>query len=341
MDIDAQYMDVPHRRVLDLRREGLADVPMLGMYSYAHARPDLPVHRHAGGWEICYLERGNQLFEIRQQAFRLRGGDVLVTYPDEPHSTGGSPSEPGVLYWLNVRLPRCGAGLLGLPREESRELVQSLSNLPHRQFRASQQTKTNFKELFRWYDHHDVPHRTTRLRATVARLLLDVIDASRRHAKSQSSERIGEVIRLIQQHPQREIRLEELAEHAHLSLSHFKKRFKAETGLSPRQFILRDKMEAAKRILRDGDRSVTDVAMDLGFVSSQYFATVFRRITGTTPSQYRQAAPACAPSTRTVTDRVDAGVVEWWSGGVMEGGVVEWWSGGVVEWWSDGWSVME
>ncbi len=298
MDIDAQYMDAPHRRVLDLRREGLADVPMLGMYSYTHARPDLPVHRHAGGWEICYLERGSQLFEVRQQVYRLRGGDVFVTYPDEPHSTGGSPSEPGVLYWLNIRVPRPDAGLLDLPRDESRELVAALFGLPHRHFRASQQTKAIFKELFRWHDHREVAHRTTRLRSAVARLLLDVIDASGRHAKSQSSEGIGEVIRLIQQHPQREFRLQDLAQHAHLSLSHFKKRFKAETGLSPRQFILRDKIEAAKQIFQVGEKSVTDVALDLGFVSSQYFATVFKRITGTTPSQYRQEATPVIPSTR-------------------------------------------
>ena len=126
MDIEAQYMDAPHRRVVDLRRDGLADVPMLGMYSYSRARPDLPVHRHAGGWEICYLERGNQVFEVCDQTYQLRGGDVFLTFPDEPHSTGGSPSEPGVLYWLNVRRPAEGRTLLGWPRAESQMLLASL-----------------------------------------------------------------------------------------------------------------------------------------------------------------------------------------------------------------------
>ncbi len=291
-------MDAAHRRVLDLRRSGLADVPMLGRYSYAHARPDLPVHCHQGGWEICYLERGSQSFEVGQQQYRLRGGDVFVTYPDEPHSTGGNPSEPGILYWLNVRRPIRGAGLLGLPRDESGALVASLASLPRRHFRAGQQTKSIFQELFRWYDHPETPHRTTRMRAGIIRLLLDIVDASGRHAKSQSSERMEEVIRLIQQHPQRDFRLDDLAEYVHLSLSHFKKRFKTETGLSPRQFILRDKVEAAKQILRSSERSITDVALDLGFVSSQYFATVFKRITGTTPSQFRRGAGPAGPSGR-------------------------------------------
>ena len=288
MDIEAQYMDAPHRRVLDLRRDGVADVPMLGMYSYSHARPDLPLHRHQGGWEICYLERGSQVFEVHGREYHLRGGDVFVTLPDEPHSTGGSPSEPGVLFWLNVRLPRTGRGLLGLPRDDSRQLVDALSRLPHRHFRATQQTKLLFKELFRWHDSREIPHRAVRLRSAITRLLLDVIDASGRRAKSQSSVRITEIMRLVGTHPEEDFRLDDLAQRARLSLSHFKKRFKAETGLSPRQYILRDKIQAAKRRLDEPSVSVTDVALDLGFVSSQYFATVFKRITGMTPTQYRR-----------------------------------------------------
>ncbi|MHB8862249.1 MAG: helix-turn-helix transcriptional regulator [Pirellulaceae bacterium] len=297
MDIEAQYMEAPHRRVVDLRSDGLPEIPMLGMYSYSRARPDLPVHRHAGGWEICFLERGNQTFEVQGQVYRLRGGDVFVTFPDEPHSTGGSLSEPGVLYWLNLRLPAVRQRLLALPRAEADALVAALTNLPHRHFRAPSPTKSLFKELFRWHDGPAGPGRTLRMRLTVTRLLLEIVDAAERRAKSPSSERITEIICLIRSHPERDFGLEDLARHARLSLSHFKKRFRAETGLSPRQFILRDKMEAAKHILSTQDKSVTHIALDLGFVSSQYFATVFKRITGVTPSLYRERAgePAASP----------------------------------------------
>jgi AraC-like DNA-binding protein len=298
MDIEAQYMDAPHRRVVDLRPDGLADVPMLGTYSYSRARPDLPVHRHVGGWEICFLERGNQVFEVGHETYQLRGGDVFMTFPDEPHSTGGKPSEPGVLYWLNVRRPAEGRTLLGLPRAESQLLLGALDVLPHRHFRATPHTKALFKELFRWHDSADCPTRPLRLRVTVARLLLEIIDGAGRRAKSPASERISEIIQLIGSHPERDFRLDDLAQHARLSLSHFKRRFRTETGLSPRQFILRDKIEAAKRILHERPTSVTDIALDLGFVSSQYFATVFKRITGVTPSRYRHCRELPQPSQR-------------------------------------------
>jgi AraC-like DNA-binding protein len=227
-----------------------------------------------------------------------RIGCAEETLPDEPHSTGGSPSGPGVLYWLNVRRPAEGRTLLGWPRAESQGLLASLHKLPHRHFHATQHTKSLFKELFRWHDSPVSPTRTLRLRLTVTRLLLEVSEASGRRPKSQSSEGIREIIRLIRSHPERDFRLDDLARHARLSLSHFKKRFRTETGLSPRQFILRDKIEAAKRILHERATSVTDIALDLGFVSSQYFATVFKRITGITPSRYRDRRDLPQPSQR-------------------------------------------
>ena len=169
-------------------------------------------------------------------------------------------------------------------------LLAALADLPHRHFRATSPTKSLFKELFRWHDSPAGPDRTLRMRLAVTRLLLEIMDAAGRRAKSPSSERILEIIRLIRSHPERDFGLEDLARHVRLSLSHFKKRFRAETGLSPRQFILRDKVEAAKRVLCENGTSVTDIALDLGFVSSQYFATVFKRITGVTPSLYRDRA---------------------------------------------------
>ena len=68
---------------------------------------------------------------------------------------------------------------------------------------------------------------------------------------------------------------------------------KLEPGTTPR-----DKIEAAKRLLHQDSTSVTGIALDLGFVSSQYFATVFKRITGVTPSRYRHRREVPQPSQR-------------------------------------------
>ncbi len=309
MDIQANYVDTSHRRVLDLRPLGCAEIPMLGRYCYTQARPDLPLHRHQGGLEVCYLERGSQIFEVDRQPYHLRGGDLFVTFPDEPHSTGGNPSEPGVLYWLNVRLPKSNGHLLGLPRDESASLVDGLCHLPHRCFRATPHTKPAFNDLFELYDHPEISQHKTRLRQAVIRLLLETIDGAAQRARTTCSHRMAEVVGFIRGAVAEDFRLEDLAHRVHLSLSHFKRQFKIETGATPRQFILRTKIDAARRLLRTTDNSVSQIALDLGFVSSQYFATVFKRITGLTPREYRHATPLHGPSTRR-DDGQDCDVVQ-------------------------------
>ena len=100
---------------------------------------------------------------------------------------------------------------------------------------------------------------------------------------------MSRVLRHIEGHLEEPLALPGLAERAGLSLPRFKSRFKQEVGIPPADYVLRCKIEAAKQRLAGSTVSVTDVAFELGFSSSQYFATVFRRYTRQTPGQYRAA----------------------------------------------------
>ena len=109
---------------------------------------------------------------------------------------------------------------------------------------------------------------------------------------------MAETIAMIRNNPQAEYQLRDLARHAHLSVSRFKSRFKAETGISPWQFILNARIEAAKQRLAAEKESITKIAVDMGFASSQHFATAFKRMMGVTPRAYRQGAVLHGPSIR-------------------------------------------
>jgi AraC-like DNA-binding protein len=79
----------------------------------------------------------------------------------------------------------------------------------------------------------------------------------------------------------------EMARTAGVSETSFRKRFKSEVGCSPLDYVTRRRIQEAKRLLSEGGRSITDIAYELGFSSSQYFATVFKRVTGVSPSRYQ------------------------------------------------------
>lgn len=92
---------------------------------------------------------------------------------------------------------------------------------------------------------------------------------------------------ILDREPQKNWRLAELANMAGLSPTHLAECFTREIGLSPHQYLLATRLERAKAALRESDVPVTELALDLGFSSSQHFAAAFRKHTGTTPRAWR------------------------------------------------------
>jgi AraC family transcriptional regulator len=72
---------------------------------------------------------------------------------------------------------------------------------------------------------------------------------------------------------------------AELSTAHFSQVFRKSTGESPHQFVLRLKIEHAKKMLRTPGARVLDVAVACGFKTQQHFARVFRYLCGAQPNR--------------------------------------------------------
>jgi AraC family transcriptional regulator len=84
-----------------------------------------------------------------------------------------------------------------------------------------------------------------------------------------------------------DLRLADLAKTAGLSPYRFSHNFKQSTGLAPHQFVTRERIEESKRMLRETDLSITTIAFAVGSGSPSRFASLFRNMTGQTPSEYR------------------------------------------------------
>lgn len=92
----------------------------------------------------------------------------------------------------------------------------------------------------------------------------------------------------IHEHLGEEICLERLARESSMSRYHFVRTFKANFGLSPYQYVIRERMKRAALLLRATRQPLADVAYDVGYHDLSRFARHFRRHTGTTPLLFRQ-----------------------------------------------------
>jgi AraC-like DNA-binding protein len=83
---------------------------------------------------------------------------------------------------------------------------------------------------------------------------------------------------------------------AYISEAHFSRTFTAVFGETPHRYLQRRRVERSMFLLRETNRSVTDISFDVGFNSLGTFSRTFREIVGETPSAYRQGhGPIVAP----------------------------------------------
>jgi len=84
---------------------------------------------------------------------------------------------------------------------------------------------------------------------------------------------------------------------AHISEAHFSRSFRAVFGETPHRYLQRRRVERSMFLLRETDRSVTDICFDVGFSSRGTFSRTFRQIVGQPPSDYRVGhEPMVAPN---------------------------------------------
>ncbi len=276
--------------ILDFAGHPFAGQLFLGRYHLARATEGLATHRHPGSIEICYLAKGVQVYEVGQRRYVMTGNDIYVTYPNEEHSTGDSPQEKGTLYWLQVGWPEPGQPFLTFTADYARPLLERLLAIPRRHFRANWNVQRLFEETLVVYFTQHGPLQEIALATVFVELLLEILRCSELAVEDSCPDDINRCLHYIEENITEQTTIEQLAELMNLSPSRFKAKFKEAVGIPPAEYCTRRKIERAKELLRDHDISITAIAYALGFSSSQYFATVFKRYTNQHPGGYRGAS---------------------------------------------------
>jgi len=142
-------------------------------------------------------------------------------------------------------------------------------------------------ELQSFKSESDDGIKRARLRSMICLALIEVIsivDASRPRAST------GIVVaaeKFLRKHHIDKVTMDDLAGHLGFSRARMFEVFKKETGLSPNDYLQRYRVESCKELLSGTARTITDIALETGFGSSQYFSRVFRKYCGMTPMEFR------------------------------------------------------
>ncbi len=106
--------------------------------------------------------------------------------------------------------------------------------------------------------------------------------------KKSKMHRMGDILLYISQHYQNKLTTSHLADCFHLTDHYFCSLFKKETGQSPIEYINKYRAEKACILLKNTDKSITQIAQQVGFDDSNYFSRIFKKYIGISPREYRK-----------------------------------------------------
>lgn len=280
------------RQILDLREVGMRHALTLGRFSYSRASAPLAEQCHQSWLVLVFVLAGSQRYRIDGREIEARGGQGLRILPGQRYGTGAWPEQRGELAWLILKVrPLPDGRPFGMEPGNARTVLGRLcSGSASSLFTQPADLPEMISSAFAVWNIRDKALRTEIARNRIAALVLGSALALEAEASpaSQTGERIQSALRLMNDTLGNPPPLECFARTAGLSPSHFNKAFKTITGTTPGDYLLRLRVEeAARRLAADPGLGITEVAFDLGFSSSQYFATVFRRYIGGSPRTWR------------------------------------------------------
>ena len=258
-----------------------------GRYNYPNTQETLPTHIHVDAIEICYLSRGCQEYFVGEETFKVYGGHIFMTFPNEIHGTGEMPEEKGILYWMSLKAPQKGKDYLGLSHMEALEIFNRLLHVPFRLFKGNAHCEKILQRIVHLHFKDNNILNRIELHNLIVSFLLNTICCSDAMLYGEYSNCIRKIVHYIEENLFEHFDLEKLAKKCNLSLSRFKHRFKEEIGIPPTEYIIRKKLEKARKLMDDDALSIKDIAYDLGFSAPTYFSTVFKQYYGYSPTTYK------------------------------------------------------
>lgn len=263
----------------------------------------LPVHRNEG-IEFTFMASGRTGFSVDGQTRVLRPGDLTVTRPWQPHRVGLPTVGSGRLVWLildvGVRRPHQPwrwPSWIVLSRDDRNDLTRLLRRTERPAWRAAA-LAPRFEALGAAVTSASTPgSMASRLAVEINGLLIGILDVLRSspmpdEPRLTSVERtVDMVLAEVEQSAAEPWTLDRMARSAGLHRTRFAHYVRMLRNMTPMETLARARVGMAQRMMRERpDLSLTDIALECGFSSSQYFATVFRRIAGRSPRNERASA---------------------------------------------------
>jgi AraC-like DNA-binding protein len=239
-------------------------------------------------WEIVYADKKRLYITAGAKEICLEVGQLYIHKPNEFHNLRCEHAANSVIVSFDCDCPElisiagmvitCGSDerrLIGGIVKESLEAFSTPLGMPYtRVMEKSGGGSFCCEQMVRLY---------------IEQLLILLVRGNRRTVPLKRAENgclLAKICEYLEKNVQSRLHFEDIMHEFNLSASVIKKLFREQMDCGVMEYFARLKVDAAKQMIREGNYNFTEIAAALSFNTSQYFTTVFRRVSGMTPTEY-------------------------------------------------------
>ena len=240
------------------------------------------LHKHDDHLEIVFVVKGEGIHFIGGKKYHTKAGDILIFNPNVLHDETAQMDS-------NMEVYCCGISQLYIKGMEPNHLFNTKEAAV---IFSGEQQEIIHKILDIMFFHI----KTSRQNANelchylLSSLLSILVELPKNHQRNFNIEKqtiMNKVRSYLEQNFTQTLSLEEIAERFKISPFYLSRLFKEEIGFSPIQYLNRLRIGAAQSLLMETNLPITQIAIDVGYENITYFSTFFSKMTGVTPTLYR------------------------------------------------------
>ena len=234
-------------------------------------------------YQLLYIVDGEGHLETRHGGIHdIKSGDMFLLFPGEWHTYSPDARTGWKEYWIGFS----GANIDHRVSEGFFSVTKPIYHIGYNEtiielYHEAIRTATRQEPYFQQHLAGIVNH--------ILGLMFMTSNQKSMQPGGDMSRFIDKAKAFLQESVESDISMPEVAEHLNISYTTFRHAFKKYIGLSPAQYFINLKIHRAKEMLRGSSASIKEISYTLHFESPEYFATTFRKKTGMSPSDFRNA----------------------------------------------------
>ena len=236
-------------------------------------------------FQLLFVVKGSGFFQSASLAkTNIEAGNMILLFPQEWHSYCFNKETGWDEFWV------------GFNGEHARSIVQQgffKKEEPVFKLGINDEFVSLYQQIIRYAEQENQAYQ--QIISGIVRYMLGLLYfKSRNIVLSNKSvvDKINQARIMMRERVSSPQAPEEIATQLGVSYSWFRKAFKKYTGISPAQFQMNLRLQYAKDMLMNSEKSITEIAYELNFESTGQFSTFFRHRTGSTPKEYRSVSSA-------------------------------------------------